>query len=277
MKKIITLGNGFIAHHLPYEISTYRIFNQDSIINCFDYYKPDMVVNTIGFCGSPNIDQCEIEKTKTYMANVVVPLIIAEECEKQGIHHVMIGSGCIFSGKSPNVVDGKDEGWNEGDFANPQSYYSKTKYACDLAIGDCKNTTILRIRMPISKKSHPRNLVNKLLKYDEIIDIQNSVTFMDDLVRCVKWTIDNGKTGIYHMTNPGTLSATEIMFSLNAVNKQYKHSFTVIGEKELGRLVKAKRSNCILNSNKLINSGFEMDSAKNLIDSYMKEYITNEH
>jgi len=199
--KVVTIGNGFIANHLPYEMANYRITpNEDDMLELIDQYKPDVIVNATGFCGRPNIDQCELERTKTYMSNVVIPLMIAEQCERHNIHLIHIGSGCIYFGKSPNTIYEdvdlgnpslgiieSDSGWVEDDFANPQSFYSKTKYSCDLALGSMKNVTTLRIRMPISEKNNPRNLINKLKGYDSIIDIPNSVTFVNDLIRCIDW------------------------------------------------------------------------------------------
>lgn len=281
--KIITLGNGFIANHLPYEIAKYRLTPNEEDMGWFlDEYKPDVVVNCVGFCGRPNVDQCETEKSKTYMANVVLPLMLAEECEKRDVQMIHIGSGCIFFGQSPNnVIEradhlypssyvNKDLGWKETDFANPKSYYSKTKYACDLALGQMKNVATLRIRMPVSTQNNPRNFINKVKGYNKVIDVPNSMTFVDDLVNVVDWVIDNSKTGIYHVVNPGPLSAADVM-------KEYQkyvpeHKFEVITEAELDTMTVAKRSNCIINGDKLRNEGFEMTPSDIALRDCMAEY-----
>jgi dTDP-4-dehydrorhamnose reductase len=279
--KVITLGNGFIASHLPYEIVKYRLTpNEEDMTAFIDEFKPDVVVNATGFCGRPNVDQCEVEKTKTYMSNVVLPSMLAEECLKRSVQLVHIGSGCIYFGESPRFLKpyasdrdyfpAKDTGWVETDFANPKSYYSKTKYACDLLLGQMPNVTTLRIRMPISTRNTERNFINKISGYKQLIDIPNSVTFLNDLVGCIDWVINNSKTGIYHVVNPQPLSAADVM-------REYQkyvpsHQFEVITEAQLDSMTVAKRSNCIINGDKLKNEGFEMTPSEIALKDCMAEY-----
>jgi 3,5-epimerase/4-reductase len=287
--KILTIGSGFIADHLPYKIMSERLaVDAKQISAILDYYKPEAIVNCIGKTGRPNIDWCESHKVETSVANVAIPLLLAEACEKRSIHMVQVGSGCIYSGSSPSAMEHyqmncfggnghqkwtEDTGWKEDNYANPVSYYSKSKYACDLILGELDHVTTLRIRMPISTKNHPRNLINKLKGYSHIIDIPNSVTFMDDLVRCVDWTIQNRLKGVFHVTNPTPLTAVQVM-------REYQkyvpsHTFEIISGAELDAITSAKRSNCITDSSKLSNAGFTMTPSDDALKSCMMEYIKN--
>ena len=300
MKKIITLGGGFIADHLPYEKITSRIeYSAQCIRSLLDVHKPDVIVNCIGKTGRPNVDWCEAHQAETSMANVVIPILLADVCQKSGIHLIQIGSGCIYFGESPNFHylqgNGKpmpnpelssftmylptikvDEGWSETDVANPKSFYSKSKYACDLSIGQMDHVATLRIRMPVSEQNQPRNLINKLKGYTQIINIPNSMTFMTDFVRCVEWVIDNGHTGIWHVANPGTLTAVQIMQEYQKYVPH--HTFdTLYTEDQLDALTVAKRSNCILNTDKLTNAGFEMAPADLALQQCMKNYFRNQN
>jgi 3,5-epimerase/4-reductase len=311
--KVITLGGGFIADHLPYEKITDRITpNEDHIEYVLSDSRPDVIVNCVGKTGRPNVDWCETHQTETYQANVVLPLMIADWCEQNDVHMIHIGSGCIYFGESPNfhyvqgdgslmpdpiktyslgdpnyelwmakaftmVMPAKkiDEGWKETDFANPQSYYSKTKYACDLALGQMPHVTTLRIRMPVSDRDVHRNLINKLRAYSQVIDIPNSMTFMSDLVRCIEWFTWQRLVGIYHVANPGTLTAAQIM-------REYQkyvptHTFEIITELQLDRLTTTKRSNCVLNINKLTRAGFIMTPAEQALQQCMQNYIRRQH
>lgn len=266
--KIFTIGNGFVSDHLNYNKIIHRLaFDYQQINNVLDLYKPDVLINCIGKTGRPNIDWCENNKSITAMTNTALPILLAEVCNKKSIHLIQIGSGCIFT-QCPN-----SDGWRETDLATPPSFYSRTKYACDLILGEMKNVTTLRIRMPISTKVNNRNLINKLRGYSQIINEPNSVTFMTDLEDCVKWFINNGKTGIYHTTNPGTLSAVEIMREYQ--NYVPEHKFDIITVEQLEKLTLAKRSNCILNTEKLNNAGFYMKPAKEALKDCMKDYIKN--
>lgn len=295
MKKVLILGNGFIASHLPYEISKYRTStDEDDIRDLFSYYKPDVIINTIGYCGIKNVDDCESNKSKTNMANIVIPTLLAKICNELNIHFIHIGSGCIFFGPSQNLKTKNENlqalgpngwrldsnsnniyegGWKEEDIANPLSHYSKTKYACDLAIGSLNTTTILRIRMPISPLNHPRNLLNKLIKYPKVLEEQNSMTFTDDLVRAADFVIENNKTGIYHIANPQPLTHSVLLDEY----KKYvpKHIYETITKEELQNLVIAPRSNCILDCSKIEQEGFKFTDINESIQSTVERFVKN--
>jgi dTDP-4-dehydrorhamnose reductase len=281
--RILTLGKGFVSDHLPYPVISDRVIPDDVAIRLMlKAYKPDVLINCIGKTGRPNVDWCENNKAETYMANVTLPAILASECEKLGIHLIHIGSGCIYFGMSPNGHYGMpsglphhhvDEGWKEDDFANPKSYYSQTKYACDLTIGSMSNVSVLRIRMPVSTKNDPRNFINKVKNYSQVIDIPNSMTLMDDLVRCVDWAAKENKTGIYHVTNAQPITAAQVMREFQKY--QPLHKFEVIDEGELDKLTLAKRSNCLLNTDKLKESGFTMSPSEDGLKACMAAYIKN--
>lgn len=286
--KILTLGNGFVADHLPYQKIIERFSsNEKRVQELLGYYKPDVLVNCIGKTGRPNVDWCESNKTETYMANVTLPLMIAEWCEKHSVQLIHIGSGCIYFGESPNhsdhlvqMMSGRnvaygllDLGWKETDFANPQSFYSKTKYACDLLLGEMPHVTTLRIRMPISTKNDPRNFINKVRGYKQVIDVPNSVTFMDDLVACVDWAIDNSKIGTYHVTNPEPLTAAQVMKEYQKYDSD--HKFEIMSVKQLDAMTAAKRSNCILNTDKLNKAGFFMTPSNEALKACMSVYANN--
>jgi dTDP-4-dehydrorhamnose reductase len=279
--KICVLGKGFIADHLAYDKPNVYLKPTINNIEYFvDNYRPDVIISCIGKTGNPNIDWCEKNKEETLLGNVTVPVLLAEVCSKRSIHLIQINSGCIFYGSSPHVDKSLltqeviyDYGWKENDLANPKSFYSKTKYSCDLMIGDMPNVTILRIRMPLSEKNHPRNLINKLKNYEKIINIKNSVTFTKDLVRCIDHIIKERCFGIFHVTSPDPLTAVEIM-------EEYRkhipyHQFEVISEAELSKLTLAARSNCILDCSKLENIGFLMTPTQEALQQCMANYINN--
>lgn len=289
--KILTLGSGFIANHLPYPQYTKRIPLDDGSAferDVLDSHCPDVVINCLGKTGRPNVDYCETHQTETYLANVVLPSILAAKCYQKNIHFIHIGSGCIYFGQSPNIKYdtckclGKcdcpppiaiDNGWKETDFANPQSFYSKTKYACDLAIGSLSNLTILRIRMPISPKNDERNFINKVRRYQKVIDEPNSITMVDDLVRCIDWVIKNKILGIYHVANPDPLSAAQVMQEYQKYDLD--HKFEIISVADLDKMTLAKRSNCILDTSKLLKAKFFMTPSKEALENCMKQYIKN--
>lgn len=311
--KVLTLGNGFIADHLPYEKFTGHLPIDNGLTFeewVVDKYQPDVVINCIGRTGRPNIDWCESHKEETTLINTALPIVLAEACSKHSIRMIHLGSGCIYFGESPNYHyvqgDGSpmpdiktyslgdpnyqpfwgraytlvmpsiriEDGWKETDFANPKSFYSKTKYACDLVLSEMSNVTTLRIRMPVSERDNPRNLINKLRGYNKVINLPNSMTFMSDLTRCVDWAVKNDTSGIFHVANPQPLTAVAIMkeFQKYVPEHQFEQLWT---EEQLDQLTVAKRSNCILNTDKLRAAGFTMTNSQEALSECMARYVKN--
>lgn len=313
--KVFTLGNGFVADHLPYPKITRRLpAAWDWLDSILGDYEPNVLINCIGKTGRPNVDWCETHKIETMLSNVTMPMLIADWCAINNVHLIQIGSGCIYFGESPNfhyvqgdgspmpdpiktyslgdpnyepwmakaytqsftmVMPAKkiEEGWKEDDFANPKSFYSKTKYASDLMLGSLPHVTTLRIRMPISTQDNQRNLINKLRGYKQVIDIPNSMTFMDDLARCVEWAVHKQPGGIFHVANPQPITAAQIMREYQKYVPE--HKFEYISEQQLDAMTVAKRSNCILSTEKLRLAGFQMTNSQEALEKCMVEYVKN--
>jgi 3,5-epimerase/4-reductase len=281
--KILTIGNGFVSKHLKYPIYTDRLHpNYKSVADFIDQAMPDVIINCIGFTGGngKNIDGCEEEKQKTFDTNTLLPIMLATVCEKRDVRLIHIGSGCVFYGTSPhtNVISQhkfneqyKDYGWLENDAALPLSTYSKSKYAADIALQTMKTTTNLRIRMPLSWKREPRNLITKLIDYKKVVEAPNSMTLMEDLSRSVEWAIDRGKVGTYHITSPEPLTHSEILREYQKYRPA--HIFESISPAHLDKLVSAPRSNCILDSSKATREGFTFLNVRETIKEYVRRYV----
>ena len=145
------------------------------------------------------------------------------------------------------------------DTLNRSSWYSKTKHACEMMMHD-KDVYILRIRMPFCNTTSERNIIMKLLKYDNIINEVNSMTCIGDLcefimlfmVDIVERDTPGIPYGIYNVVNPkppATRDILHIMKQYNIFNKNWN----MITTEQLLKTTKANRSNCILSSKKIDN------------------------
>ena len=275
MKYLIFGKNGWLAQKFnkfleDSQVSDVDITDLSAVRKELDEKKPEVVINAAGITGRPNIDWCEEHKLETVAGNVTGPLNILHSCEEKKIYWVHLGSGCIFQGNSPDA-----KGWKEDDKATPPSFYSLTKFWADQILKNFP-VLILRLRLPIDVEPNPRNLINKLLKYDKVIDTENSITIIPDLLNAAKQLIDKRKTGVYHLTNPGTINPSEIMKLYQEIVDP-SHQFKVIPDKELyeQKLAKATRSNCILNTDKLQKEGISLKPIQERIIEVIKEYKKN--
>lgn len=264
MEQILVFGgNGYIGTHVralfPEAVSPKGdISDRDFVIKALDETKPTVVINTAGKTGRPNVDWCEDHKEETLRANVIGPLILLEECMKRNIYFVHVGSGCIYGGESP------EGGFTEENAPNFYgSFYSLTKYTSDLLLQRFPILN-LRLRMPFDGTTNERNLIMKLKKYKKVLDEPNSLTYLPDFLRALKVLVEKKTTGTFNIVNPGALSPYHVMQEYQRIVDP-THTFERLTLQDLGSVVKAERSNCVLSAKKLQDAGITLQSAEDAL------------
>lgn len=118
--------------------------------------------------------------------------------------------------------------------------------------------------MPISDDLAPRNFITKITKYAKVVDIPNSMTILSDLLPISLDLSRKNRTGVYNLTNPGTLSHNEIL----TLYRQYidpSFVWTNFTVEEQAQVIKAGRSNNELDVSKLLKEYPDLPSAKESI------------
>ncbi|MEK7615197.1 MAG: sugar nucleotide-binding protein, partial [Patescibacteria group bacterium] len=210
--KILIFGNGYIGNrcHEAWSdsvLSPVKVTTKHDALDEIRKHQPDAVLNAAGVKGKPNVDWCEDNQVETIQGNTLMPLHLAEACQDAGVYLLHMGSGCIFYGDSPHA----DRAWKEEDFGNPSAVYSRAKFAADLCLSTLPNVGIARIRMPIDWKPSAGNLIDKLASYPKVIDVENSVTIVDDMIDVFHQLLEKKAPGIFHVTNPGTMKHRELL------------------------------------------------------------------
>ena len=72
-------------------------------------------------------------------------------------------------------------------------------------------TCTLRVRMPISDDLSPRNFLTKIIKYDKVVNIPNSMTVLTEMLPVSLIMAQRKLTGIYNFCNPGAISHNECL------------------------------------------------------------------
>jgi 3,5-epimerase/4-reductase len=269
-KGILILGKCFIGEILQKELDC-RI--NSSMINCFSdaeklikKYHPEIIINCIGITGRRNVDGCELEKDATLLANSFVPVILAEVCLRSNIKLVHISTGCIFNYDYKKNKPIKE---NSPDYFF-RLFYSRSKIYADRALEALArdyNILITRIRIPLLNVKHPKNILDKLIKYKKVIDIANSVTYMPDFIRAIKHLIKIDAWGVYNVVNKGGLRYPELMKVYQKYVPEFK--FKVVALKKLGLV----RTNLILSTSKLEKTGFKVRNINSVLEKCVKEYL----
>ena len=267
--KILIFGKGFIGNRLQEElgceISHKKIYTLKDAQEEIERFMPKTIINCIGHIGR-NVDECELDKDKTLMANTFVPIMLGEIALRYGIRLIHISSGCIyhFDYLQDNPLDEQ----RVPDFL--ELYYSRTKIYADRALEILAKKypiLILRIRVPLDNRPHPRNILDKIISYKKVIDLPNSVTYIPDFIKAFKHLLMIDARGIYNMVNKGGLKYQELL----KVYKKYVTDFNyeVIDFKTLNLV----RTNLILSVGKLEESGFKVRNIMEVLEECVKEYL----
>lgn len=201
--------------------------------------------------GRPNIDWCEDHKPETIRANVVGTLNVADLTMARGIHCTVYATGCIFKYDDAHPL-GSGKGFTEDDVPNfDGSFYSKTKGFVEPLLRCYPNVLVLRVRMPVSDDLFHRNFVTKIVKYEKVVNIPNSMTILHEMLPASLAMARKGLIGVYNFTNPGVISHNEV---LDLYKKYIDPTFTYTNftEEEQNKVIKAPRSNNELDTTKLM-------------------------
>lgn len=249
------------------EMNGEMMFSYKDADRIVSQYNPKILINAIGMTGARNVDDCEIDPDATLTANVSVPIWLAEVALRRGIKFVHISSGCIYDYdyKKSKPVSEDDE----PDFFD--LFYSRTKIYSERALLPlCRRygALIVRIRIPLDDRPHPKNILNKLLKYGKVIDVPNSVTYIPDFVKAVKHLLKINAKGLYNVVNKGGMRYPEFM----EVYRKYRPDFhyEILPLKKLG----AVRTNLLMSTKKLEKTGFKVRPIKDVYEECIKSYVS---
>mmetsp|Transcript_7092 Transcript_7092/g.10153 ORF Transcript_7092/g.10153 Transcript_7092/m.10153 type:complete len:317 (-) Transcript_7092:186-1136(-) len=231
--------------------SQVRMENRADVEKELDEMKPTHVLNAAGITGRPNIDWCEDHKPETIRTNVIGTLNVADLCNEKNIHCTVYATGCIFKYDDAHAL-GSGIGFTEEDVPNfDGSFYSQTKGYMEPMLKCYPNCMILRVRMPVSDDLIHRNFVTKIVKYERVVNIPNSMTILHELLPASLAMAQKGLTGVYNFTNPGVISHNEVLdLYTKYIDPTYTYeNFTV---EEQAEVIKAPRSNNELDTTKLM-------------------------
>jgi 3,5-epimerase/4-reductase len=189
-----------------------RVDDDKSVTELLNIEKPSHVISFIGRTHGGNystIDYLELpgKLRENINDNLYCPMSLAFLCRQRNIHYSYLGTGCIF-----NSSDSQNSNYTEEstpDFFG--SSYSIVKGFTDRLMHMMDNVLNIRIRMPITDEDHPRNFISKIVSYEKICSIPNSMTVLPELLPLVIKMMEQNKTGTINLTNPGTISHNEIL------------------------------------------------------------------
>ena len=189
----------FHALEAEHEIDWHHSRMED--LRAGDFKGKTFVLNA---AGKTDLGWCEANPREAFRTNVEHTLGLYREVRKADAFLIHLSSGCIWDG--PYREGG--HAFRPYDAPTPASFYAWTKAVADaemLQEAGYYGLAILRPRQVFSGSASPRNTLQKLRRYERLINTDNSMTSVDAIVSVVKHLIGHPETGIWNVYNRGII------------------------------------------------------------------------
>jgi UDP-glucose 4,6-dehydratase len=265
--------------------------------------KPEFVINAAGFTGKPNVDACENQRGETIAGNVTLAQTVAQACDSAGIRLGFVSSGCIYTGAKVRkecgnwaVEDRLTEplvsellskrsdriaGFSETDQPNfcfthnNCSFYSGTKALAEEVMSQFPDFYVWRLRIPFDEFDGSRNYLSKVQRYAKVYQNWNSISHRRDFAAaCLDTWLQKIPGGVYNVVNPGYISTREVVEKIQKLLKpSWKAQFWQSDDEFYRFGAVTPRSNCILDTSKILNAGIRIRTADEALEEALGSWI----
>jgi dTDP-4-dehydrorhamnose reductase len=177
------------------------VADPEAVEGAIDEHTPEIVVNAAAYT---NVDGCEEAMDLAYSVNALGPRNLAQACERRGCGLLHVSTNYVFDGRGERPYEPFDP-------PNPISAYGRTKLAGEEHVMRLTNRWYVVRSAGVYGRGH--NFVRTMLrvakergslkvKDDEFI----SPTYARDLAEGIAGIVEDGRYGLYHLTNAGSCS-----------------------------------------------------------------------
>lgn len=240
-------------------------------------FQPSFLINSAGFTGKPNVDAAEKQKARCLEANTWFAALVAEVCTDYSLPWGHVSSGCIYHGSRPDGSGFTEDDLPNFDFRHDNcSFYSGTKALAEEILKEAPQCYIWRLRIPFNQIDSPRNYLTKIMRYERLLDVRNSISQVDDFVRaCCETWLKELPYGIYNVTNPGSVTTREVAGLIEKYGLGHPGGFQFF-DSEVEFMEKAAitpRASCVLDSSKLMRHGIAMPEVHESLEWCLKNWL----
>jgi len=209
---LITGADGMIGNYINFGIRTNHrsldITNLTEVMKVCNEHKPKLIIH---LAAETDVDYCERDETHAYHVNAVGTYHMATAAKTVEAKLVYISTSGVFDGT-------KSESYTEKDTPAPQNIYGHSKYLGELAVeGMLDDYLILRICWVFGGgQAKDQKFVTKILKQldQPVINVvthkRGSPTYGKDLIVGIRRLVEEGKSGLYHMSNAGSPTRVDV-------------------------------------------------------------------
>jgi len=216
MRVIITGAAGLFGHGLARVFATRHtvfpltradadITQAEQVHSAIAQVKPDVVIHPAAI---PDLDLCEADPARAYLLHVHGTRHVVEAAQSVGAGVAYISTDAVFDGE-------KRTPYTESDPANPPTVYGRTKLQGEQITRSLPNHWIFRVSVLFGPGK--TNFVEKGLRtvaageeYVVAADQLGSATYTIDAAEKIMQVIEQGRYGLYHLSNLGACTRLEL-------------------------------------------------------------------
>jgi len=173
----------------------------EAVSSALEEHSPDVVVNAAAYT---NVDGCETEADLAFRVNALGPRNLAQLCEERGCDLLHVSTNYVFDG-------GSRRPYEPFDAPNPISVYGRSKLAGEEYVRQLTNRWYVVRSAGVYGRGN--NFVRTMLRLGaerDVLEVKEdefiSPTFALDLAEGMTTLIEDGRYGLYHLTNAGSCS-----------------------------------------------------------------------
>ncbi len=239
------------------------ICDEQSIQKAIDFYKPWAVINTAGYV---RIDEAESSADECIRVNAQGAGLLARHCSSNGIRYMTFSSDMVFDGC-------KQHPYTENDKVNPVNTYGASKAEAErLVVKENADSLIIRTSSffgPWDIYNFAYHVIQKLASNETctaLTDVVISPTYIPDLVNTALDIFIDREKGIWHITNDGCVSWSDISAAIAERAGYKKCAIKNVTLEEINAVAKRPLYS-VLQSEK----GIRLPSIDNAIARYFSE------
>lgn len=218
--------------------SVMDITAKGEVENLIKRILPSHIIHTAAIT---NVDYCQLNPDECEKVNNEASIFLASICDRMNIHFQFLSTDFVFDGESGN--------YSEEDDVNPISIYGQSKANTERFLIESKNKNWSIIRtIIVYGKGNNLSRSNLIIWAKEslensvemkIIDDQyRAPTFVDDLANACIEVVLKGRTGVFNISGPITISIFEIVEKIAAHFNYSMSKVSRISSKELDQPAK---------------------------------------
>ena len=235
----------------------------------------DFLINAAGYTGQSSIDQCEVEKDATLRGNLLLPQMLSHLSLVEDFPWLQVGTGCLYQGNNGGIGYTEEDPPNFCFSSPPCNFYCGVKELAEQVLRVDPRCYIARLRIPFDEFDGPHNYLTKLLTFDKVYVNRNTISHRGDFARaCLDLFEKDAPKGIYNITNPGPMTTREVV-SLMQETLQLDREFKYWeSDEEFYKFAHSPRSNCVLDTTKLENTGIQLRTLEEAIRDSLRNWTT---